>query len=308
MEKYCECEIYFKSFKDVINYFMKQYGTLLKIKSKDITNKKKYDNLEKVYLSLKQMIESLPDKGNNCISFMKKCSKEHKEQLEEITTKLSQIDILSQRIEDYHKKLIKEIPEELEEFSDEEEEKVDQRKNNKINNDDEEEEDEEEIYARIDVKKTMRNDQKNITIIKNLLENEELKAKRDEEKRELIKIKNQLDDLWNNIEVELNKQGEQIDNIEENVDNGMNQVIEGNDDELEKAAISAVNRRRLAYQGGLALAFGAAGSIVPGIGNVIGAALGGLIGYGIYRADKHRLNKVLKKKKKMRDERNDENK
>ena len=88
----------------------------------------------------------------------------------------------------------------------------------------------------------------------------------------------------------------------------MNQVIEGNDDELEKAAISAVNRRRLAYQGGLALAFGAAGSIVPGIGNVIGAALGGLIGYGIYRADKHRLNKVLKKKKKMRDERNDENK
>ena len=46
----------------------------------------------------------------------------------------------------------------------------------------------------------------------------------------------------------------------------------------------------------IALTLGAIGSIVPGIGNAIGLALGGLIGYGIYRADKHRLNKVLKKK------------
>ena len=302
MEVYCECEIYFKGFKDVINHFIKQYGTFLKIKSKEITSKSKYDKLESLYLSLKQMLESLPSKGNNCISFMKNCKQEHKNQIEEITSKLSKIEFLSKRIEEYHQKLIKEIHEELDDLPEEEEEEKEDGKKNKK---EDEEEYEEEIYANIDVQETMKNDQKNIVIIKNLLEDAELKAKRDEEKRELFKLKSQLDDLWKTIEIELNRNNEQIDDIEQSVENGLDQVVEGNDDHLEKAALSAINRRRLAYQGGLALALGAIGSVVPGIGNAIGVALGGLIGYGIYRADKHRLNKVLKKKKKMRNERND---
>ena len=303
MEVYCECEIYFKGFKDVINHFIKQYGTFLKIKSKEITSKSKYDKLESLYLSLKQMLESLPNKGNNCISLMKNCKQGHKNQIEEITSKLSKIEFLSKRIEEYHQKLIKEIPEELDDLpEEEEEEKEDGKKNNKG---DEEEYDEEELYANIDVQETMKNDQKNIVIIKNLLEDAELKAKRDEEKRELFKLQSQLNDVWKAIEVELNRNNEQIDDIEQSVENGLDQIVEGNDEHLEKAALSAINRRRLAYQGGLALALGAIGSVVPGIGNAIGVALGGLIGYGIYRADKHRLNKVLKKKKKMRNERND---
>ena len=277
MEKYCECEIYYKSFNDVLNRIMKKYGLLSKIKSKDVTNQKKYDILESLYLSLKQMIESLPNIGNKCISFMKKCSKEHKEQLEEITSKLSQIDVLSQRTEDYHKKLMNEIPQELPEFSDEEEEKEEQKKTNKINKD------EEEI------------DEKNIIIIENLYENEELKRKRNEEKREIIKLKNSINDLWNNILEELKEQDDKIDDIDTNVDKGLNNVNKGNIEELEKEAISAVNRRRITYPGGLALAFGAAGSFVPGIGSVIGAAIGGMIGYGLYRVDKHRLDNALKK-------------
>ena len=174
--------------------------------------------------------------------------------------------------------------------------------NNEINNEDEKYEIDEKAFEKVDVVKTMKNDQKNIKIIYNLLENEEVKAKRDEEKREIIKLKNQLDDVLKSIEVELNRNDEQIDDIEERVDNGLNQVVEGNDDNLEKAAISAVKRRRLAYQGGLALALGAIGTVVPGIGNAIGLAAGGLIGYGLYRIDKHRLKKALKKKKKIREE------
>ena len=174
--------------------------------------------------------------------------------------------------------------------------------NNVINKEDEKYEIDEKAFEKVDVVKTMKNDQKNIKIIYNLLENEEVKAKRDEEKREIIKLKNQLDDVLKSIEVELNRNDEQIDDIEERVDNGLNQVVEGNDDNLEKAAISAVKRRRLAYQGGLALALGAIGTVVPGIGNAIGLAAGGLIGYGLYRIDKHRLKKALKKKKKIREE------
>ena len=53
------------------------------------------------------------------------------------------------------------------------------------------------------------------------------------------------------------------------------------------------------YQTGLTVAFGALGSFIPGIGNIIGAgigmAVGGIIGYGVYRFDNHRLKKVLKK-------------
>ena len=299
MENYCECEIYYKTFKDVINHFSKQYGEFLKMKNKNITKRSDYNKEEALYTTLNQIIKSLPDKGNNCISYMKKCKKGHKKEIEEITTKLENNEVLGEKIEDYHKKIINELPEEFDEESDEDEK---EDNNNVINKEDEKYEIDEKAFEKVDVVKTMKNDQKNIKIIYNLLENEEVKAKRDEEKRDIIKLKNQLDDVLKSIEVELNRNDEQIDDIEERVDNGLNQVVEGNDDNLEKAAISAVKRRRLAYQGGLALTLGAIGSVVPGIGNAIGLAAGGLIGYGLYRIDKHRLKKALKKKKKIREE------
>ena len=151
----------------------------------------------------------------------------------------------------------------------------------------------------------MKNDQDNIKIIENLLDSAELKALKEEELKKLLKLKNELIEMWNAIEIELHGQGEQIDNVDENVDKALNYVDKG-DDELEKAAKSAIKRRRLAYQGGLALTLGAIGTIVPGIGNAIGIALGGIIGYGLYKIDKHRLNKVLKEKKRIREERNNQ--
>ena len=76
-------------------------------------------------------------------------------------------------------------------------------------------------------------------------------------------------------------------------------VEKGNKQNLEKAAKDAIKRRRLEYQAGLTLAFGALGSIIPGIGTIIGAGVGAVVGnavgYGIYRFDNHRLKKVLKK-------------
>ena len=148
----------------------------------------------------------------------------------------------------------------------------------------------------------MLNDKKNIVIIQNLLNNAELQTKKEEEKRQIEKFLSQLTEMYNKIEIELNKQGEQIDDVVDKVDNGFDQVVDG-DDELEKAAKLAVKNRRLKYQIGLGVTLGAIGTVVPGIGNAIGAALGGIIGYGLYRADKHRLNKALKKKREMREKR-----
>ena len=301
-DDYCECENYYNSFNDVVNHFNKQYGLFLKTKSKDIkNNKSKYDKFESLYSSLKQMLESLPDKGNNYISLMKDCNKAHKSQIEEITSKLSKIEVLSQRIEEYHERIMKEIPEVLEE-SGEEKEKEDGKKQ-KEEEDDELNYQEEELFANVDVNETMKNDQENIKIIKDLLHCEELKAARDEEKRQLFKFQAQLDDLWKTIEVELNRNNEQIDDVEQKVENSLDVVVQANDQELEKAAKIAISRRRLAYQFGLGTAFLAIGSVVPGIGNAIGIALGNLIGYGIYKIDNHRLNKAIKKQKKIRNER-----
>ena len=299
MEDYCECEIYYNNFKTIFTLLRKQYESFMKskVKDKDKMNKNKYDKLESIYTSLTQMFKSLPEKGDNCISFMKNCQKDHESQIEEITSELSKLEALSQRIEDYHQSLMKQIPEELKESSDVEDNEDEKEKIKEI-----QKYQEDELYANVDARETMKNDQKNIVIIKNLLQSAELKAKKDEEKRKLFKLQNELDDLFKEIEIGVIRQGEQIDNIDEKVDDSLYRIEKANNQELEKAARIAINRRRLSYQIGLGATFGAIGSVVPGIGNAIGAALGALIGYGIYRVDMHRLNKATKNKEKLGNE------
>ena len=299
MEDYCECEIYYNNFKTIFTLLRKQYESFMKskVKDKDKINKNKYDKLESIYTSLTQMFKSLPEKGDNCISFMKNCQKDHESQIEEITSELSKLEALSQRIEDYHQSLMKQIPEELKESSDVEDNEDEKEKIKEI-----QKYQEDELYANVDARETMKNDQKNIVIIKNLLQSAELKAEKDEEKRKLFKFQNQLDDLFKEIEIEEIRQGEQIDNIDKEVDGSLYRIEKANNQELEKAARIAINRRRLSYQIGLGATFGAIGSVVPGIGNAIGAALGALIGYGIYRVDMHRLNKATKNKEKLGNE------
>ena len=299
MEDYCECEIYYNNFKTIFTLLKKQYESFMKskVKDKDKMNKNKYDKLESIYTSLTQMFKSLPEKGDNCISFMKNCQKDHESQIEEITSELSKLEALSQRIEDYHQSLMKQIPEELKESSDVEDNEDEKEKIKEI-----QKYQEDELYANVDARETMKNDQKNIVIIKNLLQSAELKAEKDEEKRKLFKLQNELDDLFKEIEREEIRQGEQIDNIDKEVDDSLYRIEKANNQELEKAARIAINRRRLSYQIGLGATFGAIGSVVPGIGNAIGAALGALIGYGIYRVDMHRLNKATKNKEKLGNE------
>ena len=298
MEDYCECEIYYNNFKTIFTLLKKQYESFMKskVKDKDKMNKNKYDKLESIYTSLTQMFKSLPEKGDNCISFMKNCQKDHESQIEEITSELSKLEALSQRIEDYHQSLMKQIPEELKESSDVEDNEDEKEKKEILKYQ------EDELYANVDARETMKNDQKNIVIIKNLLQSAELKAEKDEEKRKLFKFQNELDDLFKEIEKGVHNQGGQIDDIVKKEDDSLYQIEKANNQELEKAARIAINRRRLSYQIGLGATFGAIGTVVPGIGNAIGAALGALIGYGIYRVDMHRLNKATKNKEKLGNE------
>ena len=285
MKDFCECEYHEKSFNETINLFTKNYGSFLKIKGANIKTKKSFDEMKKTYDLLVSIITNLKPKGKVIIKNLESCHKNHSKVIKEINSKLEQADELLEKVNDHFEKIKKNIPE-IEEY----ENKNDNEKN----------------YENMDDKQIMENDRQSIVLIQNLLEDQEYKAKNKEEKRQIIKVKNQLNEMLQNIENELNHNNEQIDNIEDHVDNSLKYVDDGNDN-LEQAARSAVKRRGIKYELGFAAALGLAGSVVPIIGNVVGVAVGGLVGYGVYRIDRHRLNKALKKAKEEQEERKKRN-
>ena len=163
MKNNCKCGVNSEGFDDDINRFMKIYGKFFKIKSKDIHNKNEYAKLESQYAELNKTIKAITTKGNHCISSMNKCKNKHKDDIRDINEKLEKMETFSGRIEDHHIRLIDELPEEINNISDEEEEQIKDDKHKKEDNDDLE-------FEEIDVKEIMKNDQNNIKIIENLLE------------------------------------------------------------------------------------------------------------------------------------------
>ena len=285
MEDNCDCKKYEEAFNVTIDFFLKLYGKFIKTKGKNITNKKLFDQTKESYKTLKDLIPTLKQKGNECISQFSKCLNSHSEDLEEIKNKVNKLDELDEKIERHFSEIKKTIPEggvEAEE------------NNNIINNINDNEE--HYVEEKLTDQEIIENDKQCMLLINNLLEDEEYKRKNKEDKKEIIKLKNQVMDLVKNMELELVRNDEQLDNIENNVERSTELVDKG-DINLNSAARSAVSRRRLKYQLGLPALLCAVGTVVPGIGNIIGAAVGSAIGYGLYRIDKHRINSIEKKNK-----------
>lgn len=286
MEGYCDCKKHEEAFNISIDFFLKQYGKFIKIKGKSITNKKSFEQMNQLYNTLKDLIASLKPKGSECISQLTKCSNSHSNDIEDIKNKVNKFDELDERIEKHFLDIKKAIPEGF----DEEEE----NNNNIINNINYNEE--HFVEEKLTDKEIIENDKQCMILISNLLEDEEYKRKNKEDKKEIIKLKNQVMDLVKNMELELYRNDEQLDNIEDNIEKS-NDLVDKGDKNLSAAARSAVSRRRLKYQLGLPALLCAVGTVVPGIGNIVGAAVGSAIGYGLYRIDKHRINAIEKKNK-----------
>jgi len=292
MDKLCECDNHKAIFDEMISFFLKDYGKLLKTKGTNIKTKASFIETQNNHDVLIALLMSLKPKAQECIQKLKACHIDHSKEIDDINSKVDQVDDLKEKVNRQFEKIKKSMTISTD---DDDEKKEDEKEvntninnnNNNINSNSSQSFDDFEI---------IENDKQKMILIQNLLEDEEIKAKKKDDKKKIIQIKNQINDLINNIEVELNKNDDQISNIEDNVDYSCNKVEKGNDN-LEKAAKDAILRRRIAYQGGLATILGLAGTVVPGIGNIIGAGLGGLIGYGVYRIDKHRLDKILKQKK-----------
>ena len=282
MENFCECGIYENTFNELVSFFLKRYGNFLKIKGDNIKNKKSFQEMQDNYDVILSSIDGFTLKGEEAISKMNKCPNNHSESLEQIKNKLDKKEDLLNRVKRHYENIKNTIPEM------------------------EEEEEENEINEEMSDKEIMENDKKTIIWIQNLLEDKEYKDKIRADKKEIIKIKNNLEDIVKEINAELVKNDEQIDNIENKVEKSYDLVEKGTDENLKKASKHALGKRRLKYQVGLTATLGAIGSIIPGIGTLLGAgiggALGGLIGYGAYRIDKHRLKKIEKYEKQIQEE------
>lgn len=267
MKENCECNNYEKTLNMNIDFFLKTYYSFIKRKNDNIHS---FKELEQSHEILQELLKDLKPKCEECISHMKSCTNDHSKQIDDISSKLDTFEDLEKKINKKYVEILKTIPKtDLdEEFQDE--------NNNNLND-----------------KEIMENDRKSIILMKSILKDEQYKKNKSKEIKELIAIENQLNGILNHIEVELNTNNEQIDRIENNVVDGF-VLIEKGDIELQMAAHEAVKRRRIQYQIGLGALFCAVGSIVPGVGNIVGAALGGLAGYGLYKIDKHRLDEIEK--------------
>ena len=318
-ENDCECDI--NDFKINFSNFQKAY---LKFISPRENKNKSLEKIKESYEKLQLLIKDLKSKGENCYTQMNNCSQDHSNEIDELTLDLTEINDTIEKVEKHYNLLVEEkhkLTINLIKNDDDANEKEKEKEENNfiiLNEDNENEnnniinENENENINIIQIndsnaiiedktneitneRKIMENDKKNIMRIKTILM-EQKKKKDQKDLKEIVKMEKDLNEILNQIEVELNRNDEQIEHIENNVIDGFELVDKGQL-ELQIAANSAVKRRKLKYQVGLSALFCAMGTVVPGIGNIVGAAVGGLAGYGLHKIDKYRLRQVEKANK-----------
>jgi hypothetical protein len=109
--------------------------------------------------------------------------------------------------------------------------------------------------------------------------------------KNLIKFKNQIQELQNNLNYEIENSGQKIDMITNDVNEVSVNVDIANED-LRKAALEKNKVSHIKY----AAIFGGVGTtigtVVPGIGNLIGGSIGTLLGIGIAKLEKRQIKKI----------------
>ena len=241
MKDACDCDTFTKNFNVMITFFLNMYSKFLKINGKDIKNKKSFINMKNDYDALISITKSLVPKGNECIELIKECPNKHSKEIEDIKTKVNKVDELIEKINNHYEIIKKQIPQQ--DFDDEEEDEKEEIQGNNINiiNNNN------ITNKNLNEKEIKNNLKKSAIVIHDLLQDEEYKRKKNEDKKAIIKVKNEVDDILKEMEVQLNKDDEIIDHVEENVNEGLDKVEKGTEENLKKAAESAVKRRRLKY-------------------------------------------------------------
>jgi hypothetical protein len=123
---------------------------------------------------------------------------------------------------------------------------------------------------------------------------EEYQQKKNEELKEISKLMSTIKDLMSTINQQLYEDDEKIQSIEDCIDESIENVKKGNQ-QLKKAAKDTVDSRKIKYCAVIGTTLCALGTICPGIGNVIGGALGIFIGKKIANYEKNKIKKIEKK-------------
>lgn len=127
-----------------------------------------------------------------------------------------------------------------------------------------------------------------------LMQEQEDQREYELDQENLIKInevKQKILELTRTISKETQRVNETLIEIDENVE-ASEKDIERSNEELRKAALLKNKKNLFKYPLVAGAALGAIGSVVPGVGNLIGATIGLSIGYGVAKLEKKAIQKI----------------
>ncbi len=291
-----DCKNYELILNTSLDEFFKNYNEFMKLKPISDDNKIRITKKIKI---IDVLIPDINKKFDIYLDSMKNCRKNHSIEIQETKSKKEKFQLLNERYIKQQKKLYSEGYEPMTEEEKKEKEKYEaiskikktnynNPKNTYYNNSN---------YNPLNEEEELKQQQNNIIQVQKFLDKQDtLSRVPKEEMKQIIKIKNELQDLLIQIGTELNKQDNQLLSIEDNIENTVDNMEKGNQ-ELKEAANNAIQSRATKYKVILGGSLAIIGSLIPGL-NIVGGIIGGIsgisIGKGIEKMEKKYINKVDK--------------
>ena len=263
--------------------FDKTFNEFMRIKP--ITNENKITMTEKIQL-IDQLIPSTYKTYDNFIKAMKNCNRNHTKKIEETEIERKMFKEMDEKYTNYLKKLYKEGFEPIYDNKKQEKkiikkqinpyEDINTNQNYMI------QEEEDEILAKIQVGKLLKDDPNLIAGIPK------------EKMKEIIELKKSLQQKINQIGEYLKQADVDLEKIENNIEEAVDNMIEGNN-YLEKAANDAVERRAMKLKSTLIGIVTGICIAIPGVSRIGGViTLGGglVISNLIEKLEKKYIKKI----------------
>lgn len=291
-----DCNNYELILTTSLDAFIKEYNEFMNLKPTTDENKIRITKKIKI---IDILIPDINKKFDTYLNSMKMCKKNHSLDFKDTEFKKQKFQSLHERYINQQKKIYSEGFEPMTEEEKKTKEKFEtiskikqtnnyNSKNSYYNNSN---------YDPLNEEEELKIQQNNIIQVQKFLDKPDTLSKiQKEEMTKIIQIKNELQDLLNQIGKELNKQDNQLLEIEDNIEDSVQKMEKGNN-ELKIAANEAIKSRATKYKLILGGSLAIIGSLIPGL-NIIGGVIGGIsgfsIGKGIEKLDKKYIHKVNK--------------
>jgi hypothetical protein len=295
-EQYDECDIKFECLKTSMEIFYQSYNNYMNIRTEDVIVKNKFD-----HDAYRDLINSVSQLESQIIMIRKSLEKKLEETYSEFLSikcknhKNIPNDIISlkntlNRLYEYIEKRIKENKHKIEYYADvyisyeyeSSEKKLEEEKNSPNYF----------IYQdNISEPRNYYNEECSYTQLQMEIERQKEYEGDKETYQKIIEVKNQIAELTKTIQTESQKGSQSLMEIERSVDT-CDTNVERSNEQLRQAALLKNKSNTIKYPLALGTILGAAGTIVPGIGNIIGLSVGTGIGYAVAKLEKKAIRKI----------------